>query len=569
LSDEPLSFDGELAVEDLRTIAADFPRRTAGSDQDNLCVIWLVREIERIGLDVHIDSFPAVIGGRDVALQNVYGVSRGTSRGTIVLVANRDVAPTATQGANDNASGMAALLELARAFTVTAHRHTILFLFTDGDAVSDLGSRDFVARHENDDVLAVIGLRKVATASPSGLEADGWSLAPRTAPPWLWLLTAPAARTVADLDALLPATSEQLVRLAVPISADLQAPFVAAGLPALTVSAAGEDVPHSLDTTDVIAEQALAEFGSIVQSMVLAVDAAPPLKRDSDGTIFLTRGRTLPGGSLAFVLLAALLPLAAVTLDLYAQTRRAREALRPAWRRLGLALLPWVATLGVVYLANVLRLLPAGPGGVLSPDAELAATPRYVSAALLLAVFAVIALYAHRVERRLERRDGGPPGPHASLAVMMIALLAIALLTAVVNVYTLLVLLPAALAWPLARAGRDTRAWAPVVAGLVMVAVVAVALATETGLGVDVWWYVLVLVETRAASPLFVLLGLAFFATTWTFARTLRDPALATLQSRSSPDDGLDRRGRDGDPTPRRRPGGQGGDEPMPPAGGS
>ena len=161
----------------------------------------------------------------------------------MVVIANRDVPAVATQGANDNASGVAAMLALARSFTVTAHEHTFIYLCTSGDAYGALGTRRFVEDHGVQNVYGAIALREVATRDPDGIGLDGWSTAPKTAPPWLWQLASPAGRVYANLEALQPTIAAQVVRLAVPTSSGSQGPFVAAGAPAITISAAGDTVP--------------------------------------------------------------------------------------------------------------------------------------------------------------------------------------------------------------------------------------------------------------------------------------------------------------------------------------
>ena len=175
LSQEPPSFDGEAAYADLKTIVEDFPQRVAGTDPDNRMGIWVEQQFRAAGLETHVDGFAATVNGKDVALQNVYGVAKGRTQGTIMLIANRDVPPLATQGAGDNASGVAALLAMAEAFTITAHDHTIIFLCTTGDSYGALGARAFVETHQTDDLYAVIALRDVAKRDSTAVAVDGWS----------------------------------------------------------------------------------------------------------------------------------------------------------------------------------------------------------------------------------------------------------------------------------------------------------------------------------------------------------------------------------------------------------
>ena len=108
------------------------------------------------------DTFSASVGGRSVKLHNVWAVSRGDAEGDIVVLAPRDSPPLSTQGANDDASGTAALVELAGVFSRGCHVDPIVFVSTDGDASGALGARAFLDQHRGLSIIAVVALRKIA-----------------------------------------------------------------------------------------------------------------------------------------------------------------------------------------------------------------------------------------------------------------------------------------------------------------------------------------------------------------------------------------------------------------------
>ena len=531
LSQEPATFDGPRAAADLRTLALEYPQRVAGSDADNRAGLWVVQQFKRAGLEAHIDGVATTAGGRSVALQNVWAVSEGQTAGTILVIANRDVPPLATQGANDNASGVAAMLELARTFTVTAHQHSIVFLCTSGDAYGALGAGRFADTHSLEDLYAVIALRDVATPGDEGIGLDGWSATAKTAPPWLWLLSAPAARVTVNSEALLPGVSTQVLRLAVPTSSGSQAPFVARGVPGISLSWAGPHIPPPADTVDAVSTENLTRAGTTASAMILAIDDTAGPGPRSGGTIFLTRQRTLPGGSLAFILVVLLLPLAAVTVDLFAHGRRTRLQLGPAWKRAALHLAPWLVLVAIIYFANLVGLLPESQGAVIPPDSRVVASPHYLRVAILVVLLVLAYVYATAVERRLERRV--PTDPRATIFVAHACLVLIALLVLLVNPYSLLLVLPAAVLWPLARPGGWTRSILPVYAGLGMILGAFVYFAMRLGLGWKVWWYFFLLLESRTVPVGVVLLGAVFVSTAGMLAHTLHQrgpgqPAVAT-----------------------------------------
>ena len=72
----------------------------------------------------------------------------GRSPDEIVILAHRDDDGTGP-GANNNASGIAALIQLAGSYGPRAIRpqHTLVFVATDGGAFGDLGARHFAQGH--------------------------------------------------------------------------------------------------------------------------------------------------------------------------------------------------------------------------------------------------------------------------------------------------------------------------------------------------------------------------------------------------------------------------------------
>ena len=178
---------------------------------------------------LHFVNLVAVVPGRS---------PRRSSSLPIVTTAASDA------GANDNASGTAALIELARSYAnpaaastapSTSRRvrpaHTIVFLSTDGGALGGIGAAHF-AKHSPlaRDVVAVINLDAIAGPGRARLEFSGDT--PRM--PSTGLLATAAARMLEqgrDV-AQRPSALRQLLDLAFPFSFYEQAPFLAQGISA-------------------------------------------------------------------------------------------------------------------------------------------------------------------------------------------------------------------------------------------------------------------------------------------------------------------------------------------------
>jgi hypothetical protein len=544
LSDQPMSFDGERALADVQTLTQQFPGRTPGSDADARSAIWLVERLKQLGLQPHIGTFTGSVDGRSVALQNVWAASPGKTGGAVVVLANRDSPPLDNQGADDNASGVATVLELARVFTLTAHAHQLIFLFTDGDAYGNLGASSFVARHADTPMVAALALRRVGAAGTTKVSLDGWSAKPRVAPPWTWILTSSSARTLGGLQAPLPHALVQMLHLAAPVGPGSQGPFVEAGVPAITMTRAGRRQAPQLDIVSTISADTLARAGRGSQALLASIDGSTSRLSRSGTTVFFSRSRTLSGRLVVLTLLALALPLTAVTMDLFAQARRRRASLGPAWTHFAFRYAPWLALLLVIYAANIVGLLPGGHGTAISPESLAAQHPRLLRVAVLLVLAVIGYRYALAADRRYLRRVVVPS--EDIVLVAHLVLLAAGVVTFLVNPFSLLLFLPAAIFWPIAAPGGWQRSILPVVLGFAaFVAVLAVA-AAQLHLGLSSWWYFFVLLENGTVPVPVAVAAMALLAAALMLARALRPrraAAAPTAEEPPSPDEPVDRLG--------------------------
>src|SRR5919201_2335354 len=156
------AFDGQATKQLASELVTDYPNRFPGSLP---AADWFREQLSPYGLPVRTERFSAVIPGHGrVQMQNVIAEAVGRSPRTIVGIAHRDDDGTGP-GGNDNASGTAMLIQLARTYSALHPNHTILFVSTDGGAFGGLGAAWFAAhsplRH---DVAAVVNLDSVGGA---------------------------------------------------------------------------------------------------------------------------------------------------------------------------------------------------------------------------------------------------------------------------------------------------------------------------------------------------------------------------------------------------------------------
>lgn len=148
----PPMIDSTQLMADLAALAADsMEGRGFGTAGGARARAYLARRMAAMALD----TLPAGRlqevrgqGGRTGA--NLIGVipGRDAGAGTIVITAHYDHLGTqggeVYNGADDNASGTAAVLALASWFRAHAPRHRLVFVLFDGEEVGLLGARQFV-----------------------------------------------------------------------------------------------------------------------------------------------------------------------------------------------------------------------------------------------------------------------------------------------------------------------------------------------------------------------------------------------------------------------------------------
>jgi peptidase M28-like protein len=163
-------FSAERAVEHIRVIAKQ-PRPT-GSIANAAARNYILAVLKDLGLETETQ--------RDGDLENVVGRIGGTrSPDAILLTAHLD-SVSEGPGATDDGSGVAVLLETARALVSEgALPNTVMFLFTDFEEGGSIGARAFIATHPwARDVRIVIGFDAGGLSGPAVLSAtstdNGW-----------------------------------------------------------------------------------------------------------------------------------------------------------------------------------------------------------------------------------------------------------------------------------------------------------------------------------------------------------------------------------------------------------
>jgi hypothetical protein len=494
----PPAFDVRAATSLASELAQNHPDRFPGTQGALAAAGWFRDQLRPYGLQTRAERFSAVIPGHGrVRLTNLVSVVAGHSAQAIVVMAHRDDDGSGA-GANDNASGTAALLELARAYSApqgsSAVRltpaHTIVFLSTDGGAFGALGAAEFVAHSpERHGVLAAMNLDSIASAGTPRLEIAGDTSRTATGT----LLETASARFARQLGRrpARPSALSQLIDLGFPFSLYEQAPFVSTGIPAVTVTTAGDRPPAAApDTPERLDTARLGQVGRAAQDLLGTLDQGLEFAQGTSSYLYLG-SRLIRGWAIELVLISTLLPFLAAAIDLFARCRRRRIALAPALRsfRSRLAFWAWVAVLFEEF-----TVVGHWPGGAGRPPAPESAAARHWPTAglLLLAVLTLVGWLVAR-DRLLPRRRVTAEEDLAGHAAALLCLSAVALLVVATNPFAILFLLPSLHAWlwlPNVRARSPWLRAGVLAVGFLGPALVLGSFAFRYRLSWDAFWYV-------------------------------------------------------------------------------
>jgi hypothetical protein len=150
---------------DVAVLAADsMGGRSVGTEGNRWARDYVVGRLEGLGLEVMLDTFPVLRGDDRLEAINIRVVFEGSEHPDrhIVVTAHYDhVGERDGQvynGADDNASGTAALLALAEALDQEGPRHATTLVFTDAEEGGLRGARHFVSEPPLDLDAVVVNL---------------------------------------------------------------------------------------------------------------------------------------------------------------------------------------------------------------------------------------------------------------------------------------------------------------------------------------------------------------------------------------------------------------------------
>ena len=386
-SASPQQFSGERAMDLVRVIATE--PHPIGSARQTVVRDFILDQLTRLRLDPRVEGATVVAPENARVAGTVHDIV-GRLPGTdptkaVLLVAHYDSVPT-TGGAADDASGVAAVLETARALRAGAPlRNDVLFLFTDGEERGLLGAQAFVRAPSAGDVGLVMNLDNPGSGGPS--------LLAETTPGDLWLVRQFAAVSTNPIaSSLVNEVSRRrwIESDFTPFQAAGHAGFDFAFFAGFARNHTARDDPAHLDV------RSLQHQGSSALALARrfgGLDLRDVHRGEGDAVFFDPVGAWLvvyPMRAVPFIVLACVALLGGVVV---LGVRRRRLTAGGVARGLGLIALTLVATVGLVSLVWVMLRSAYDAQGL--PDVGSASDGLHelglvcLAAAVAMAVFAI------------------------------------------------------------------------------------------------------------------------------------------------------------------------------------
>ena len=179
----PAEFSAARALGALHRVLGNDTPHPVGSPADDEVHARIAAELARLGYQPQEQTGFACSGlGNCSAVKNVVARLDGSEPGPAVLLAAHYDSVPAGPGASDDGTGVATVLEIARALkSLPVPRHSIIFLLDEGEEAGLLGAQAFVDSHPwAKEVRAAVNLDARGTSGPSLMfetgSANDWAV---------------------------------------------------------------------------------------------------------------------------------------------------------------------------------------------------------------------------------------------------------------------------------------------------------------------------------------------------------------------------------------------------------
>jgi Zn-dependent M28 family amino/carboxypeptidase len=171
---EPEKPAGEIAYAHVEAISEGIGPRTAGTAKESETAQYIILEFERLGYVSELRPFTVTEKGKRINSANVIAVKAGVSTQEIIVGAHYDSMKVG-KGADDNATGVAVILEVAERIKDQETPYTIRFILFGAEELGLLGSKYYVGQMLDDQIqntIAMINLDSVTAGDMAYIYGD-------------------------------------------------------------------------------------------------------------------------------------------------------------------------------------------------------------------------------------------------------------------------------------------------------------------------------------------------------------------------------------------------------------
>jgi Zn-dependent M28 family amino/carboxypeptidase len=175
------SFDSSRLIQNLKYLSTDaMEGRKTGTPGSEKASAYIISELRKVGVEAFVADYVQTFQVKEgLNGTNILAVVPGKKKETIVISAHYDHVGIRNgaihNGADDNASGVAALLAMAEYFKKSAPQHRLIFAFFDAEEMGLRGSAHFVKAIDlqKENIILNINMDMVARGDKGELYASG------------------------------------------------------------------------------------------------------------------------------------------------------------------------------------------------------------------------------------------------------------------------------------------------------------------------------------------------------------------------------------------------------------
>ncbi len=270
-------FSGSNAYAILKVLAQDIGPRPMGSPAEQRALAFAVSTFAAYGCDTAYIMPMRSPGGVNTTSGVAIGILRGATERSIVIGGHIDSSGPDIPGANDDGSGSACVMELARVLAKRELQSTIVFVCFGGEEEGLLGSKYFVDNFQKIDSVVLMLQIDMADGS-SFLELDPDAPDQVSAPRWLVEAAVHEYYSTLGYSDLRYLTNGSTLNASTPgATGSDHIPFLEKGIPALDfTSDIAYPIHTPLDNLAAFDSAGLARSGNLVLKLVERFDKGVP-----------------------------------------------------------------------------------------------------------------------------------------------------------------------------------------------------------------------------------------------------------------------------------------------------